>query len=59
MHMDMVIVGCLLLKNINPTRMKGMEKQTSAVTYFRMKFQLFVRKMTAVVTNGLLKMTPK
>jgi hypothetical protein len=37
MHMDMVIVGCLLFKNINPTRMRGMEKQAAAVTYIRMK----------------------
>jgi hypothetical protein len=37
MHMNMVIVGCLLFKNINPIRMRGMEKQTAAITYIRMK----------------------
>ena len=57
--MNMVIVGCLLFKNINPIRMRGMEKQTAAITYVRMKFQLFIRKMTVGVMNGLLIMTPK
>ncbi len=37
MHMDMVIVGCLLFKNINPTRMRGVEKRTAVVTYVIMK----------------------
>ena len=37
MHMDTVIVGCLLFKNINPSRMRDMEKQTAAITYIRMK----------------------
>ncbi len=37
MHMDTVIVGCLLFKNINTSRMRGMEKQTAAGTYIRMK----------------------
>jgi hypothetical protein len=32
----MVIVGCLLFKNINPIKMRGMEKQTAAATYIRM-----------------------
>jgi hypothetical protein len=59
MHMDMMIVKCLLFKNINPTRMWGMKKQTAAITYVRMKFQLFIRKMTVGVMNGLLIMTPK
>jgi hypothetical protein len=42
MHMDMVIVGCLLFKNINPTRMRGMEKQTAAVTYVKIKIPFFM-----------------
>ncbi len=37
MHMDIVIVGCLLFKNINPIRMRGIEKRTAAVTYIRIK----------------------
>jgi hypothetical protein len=37
MHMDTVIVGCLLFKNINTGRMLDMEKQIAAVTYVRMK----------------------
>ncbi len=57
--MDTVIVGCLLFKNINTGRMLGMEKRIAAVTYIRMKFRLFRKKMTVGVTNGLLIMTPK
>jgi hypothetical protein len=32
MHIDTVIVGCLLFKNINTSRTRGMEKQIAAVT---------------------------
>ena len=44
MHMDMVIVGCLLFKNINPIRMRGMEKRTAAVTYIRMKVPIIYKE---------------
>jgi hypothetical protein len=44
MHMGMVIVGCLLFKNINPTRMRGMEKLTAAVTYVRMKVPIICKE---------------
>ncbi len=44
MHIGTVIVGCLVFKNINPTRMRGMEKQTSAVTYARMKVQIIYKE---------------
>jgi hypothetical protein len=37
MHMDTVIVGCLLFKNINTGRMVGVEKKIAAVKYVRMK----------------------
>ncbi len=59
MHIDTVIVGWLLFKNITTSRMRGMEKGTAVVTYVRMNVQIFVRKMTAGVTKGLLIMTPK
>jgi hypothetical protein len=44
MHMDTVIVGCLLFKNINPTRMRGMEKRTAAVIYVRMKVLIIYKE---------------
>jgi hypothetical protein len=44
MHMDIVIVGCLLFKNINPFRMRGMEKQTAAVTYVRIKVLIIYKE---------------
>jgi hypothetical protein len=45
MHMDTVFVGCLLFKNINPTRMRGMGKQTAAVTYVRMKVPIIYKEV--------------
>jgi hypothetical protein len=44
MHMDTVIVGCLLFKNINSSRMRGMEKQTAAITYVRMKVPIVYKE---------------
>ncbi len=44
MHMKTVIVGCLLFKNINPTRMRGMEKQTAAIQYVRMKVLIIYKE---------------
>jgi hypothetical protein len=44
MHMDMVIVGCLLFQNINPTRTRGMEKQTAAVTFVGMKVLIICKE---------------
>ncbi len=44
MHTDIVIVGCLLFKNINPIRMRGMEKQTAAVTYVRIKVPIIYKE---------------
>ncbi len=58
--MDTVINGCLLFKNINTSRIRGMEKQIAAVTYVRMKVPIrYLWKITAGVTNRLLIMTPK
>jgi hypothetical protein len=60
MHMDPVIVGCLLFKNINTSRMRGMEKWIAVVTYVRMKVPIrYLWKVIAGVTNWLLIMTPK
>jgi hypothetical protein len=37
MHIDTVIFGWLLFKNITTSRMRGMEKVTAAITYIRMR----------------------
>jgi hypothetical protein len=44
MHMGTVIAGCLLFKNINTSRIRGIEKQTDAVTYIRMKVLIIYKE---------------
>jgi hypothetical protein len=46
MHMNTVIVGWLLFKNITTSRMRGMEKGTAAVTvtYVRMKVPIIYKE---------------
>ncbi len=60
MHMGTVIDGCLLFKNINTSRMRGVWRNEQLPLHtLEWKFRLFIRKMTAGVTNGLLIMTPE
>ncbi len=60
MHMDMVIAWCLLFKNINPiSRMRGMEKQTAAISYVRMKVTIIYKEDDCWGHEWLLIMTPK
>jgi hypothetical protein len=59
MHMDTVILGWLLFKNITTSRMRGMEKGKAAVTYARMKVPIIYKEDDCWVTKGLLIMTLK
>jgi hypothetical protein len=59
MHMDTVIVGCLLFKNINTSRIRGMEKGTAAITYVRMKVSITYNGDVCWGHKGVIDNDPK
>jgi hypothetical protein len=59
MHMDTVIVGWLLFKNITTSRMRGMEKGTAAVTYVRMKVPIIYKEDDSWGHKGVIDNDPE
>jgi hypothetical protein len=59
MHMDTVIVGWLLFKNITTSSMRGMEKGTAAITYVRMKVLIIYKEDYCWGHKGVIDNDPK
>jgi hypothetical protein len=59
MHMDTVIVGWLLFKNITTSRIRGMEKETAAVIEVRMKVRIIYKEDDFWGHKGVIDNDPK